>query len=123
MSRPYDSTMVHGTNPMEVPQMNNDLLSDARARILEEDQKQLPWTPKSLERTFEVQAGIAGLVAGLLGGAIVGSHIGLAGGPLGAIAGTIPGAIIGATLGWFAGSKAGSKFNASGTGSVDGTTM
>ena len=86
----------------------SDILASVREEILKEDKGLLPWVPKSLDKTWEVQAGLAGALAGAIAGAIAGSHMGLAG-PWGAIAGTIPLAIAGGIIGYFSGAKAGSK--------------
>ena len=87
--------------------LKDDILAPVREQILKEDGSRLPWAPKSLDRTWEVQAGFAGAFAGMVGGALFGMHMGLAG-PWGAIAGTIPCAIVGGILGYLSGAKAGS---------------
>jgi hypothetical protein len=89
--------------------MNDDLLASVREDILKEDAKHRPWTPKGLDRTWEVQAGLAGAVTGAVAGLLWGSHMGLAG-PWGAIAGTIPCAIVGGVVGYFTCAKVGSQF-------------
>ena len=95
--------------------MASDILESVREEILKEDEKNLPWVPKSLDKTWEMQAGIAGALAGAAAGFAIGAHMGLAG-PWGAIAGTIPVTVIGGVLGYFTGAKAGSKFQREWTG-------
>lgn len=90
--------------------MNDDILRTQRERIIKEDNKNLPWVPKSLDKTWEVQAGLVAALAGLTGGLILGMHIGIASGGT-AIAGTIPLAITGAILGYLSGAKIGTQIH------------
>jgi hypothetical protein len=90
--------------------MNDDILKPVRDKIIKEDEKCLPWVPKSLDKTWEYQAGVATAIAGFFAGLTLGAHIGIATGGT-AIAGTIPLAITGAVIGYFSGAKIGSHIH------------